>query len=182
MADGTDPGTAGSEESHPEDHEFEDSEIDAPQPGFTEEPDKQARNAALRQVEITRLTAQADYHRALSEQVAAQTAYLKTEADIKEDDKAARGKFMVAVGIAALVQLVISNAVFITYAWYGRHWNVPVQAISVWLGATMVQIVAVLTVVATNLFPRRDNPKMPESLLRSTPISTHPDSSAPPTA
>jgi hypothetical protein len=52
------------------------------------------------------------------------------------------------------VQLLIADGVF---AWYGfdSSWHVPVSAIQVWLAATVVQIVGVLTVIARYLFPAR---------------------------
>ena len=53
-------------------------------------------------------------------------------------------------------QLAIADAVFVAYAWAGKHWNLPPDVIQVWLAATLVEVVGVVTVVTRYLFPRRD--------------------------
>jgi hypothetical protein len=53
-------------------------------------------------------------------------------------------------------QLVIADAVFVVYAWAGKHWNLEPIVINVWLGATVVQVVGVVLVVTRHLFPQRD--------------------------
>lgn len=62
------------------------------------------------------------------------------------------------VGIFAIVgvsaELIIANAVFVTYAWVGEHWKVPTAAINVWLGATVIQIFGILYVITNYLFPK----------------------------
>ena len=57
------------------------------------------------------------------------------------------------------VQLVIADAVFVIYAWAGRHWKLDAPVIDVWLGATVVQVVGIVLVVTRHLFPLRDGPK-----------------------
>ena len=57
--------------------------------------------------------------------------------------------------IALAVQILIADTVFVIYAGKGRHWNLPVAAISVWLSATVVQVIAVLLVITRYLFPDR---------------------------
>lgn len=57
-----------------------------------------------------------------------------------------------------LVQLVVSNGVFIAYAWVGRDWNVPDQVMIAFLAATVVQIIGVVLVIAKYLFPNRSAP------------------------
>lgn len=47
-------------------------------------------------------------------------------------------------GAVAVVQILCADAVFIAYAWAGRHWDVPESAISAWLGATIIQVIAVV--------------------------------------
>jgi hypothetical protein len=54
---------------------------------------------------------------------------------------------------ATAVQVAAADVVFIIYAWVGRDWDVPVEAISAWLGATVVQVIAVLLVITRYLFP-----------------------------
>jgi hypothetical protein len=54
------------------------------------------------------------------------------------------------------VQLVVANGVFIAYAWAGASWNVKEGVMQVWLAATVIQVIGVVTVVTRNLFPDRD--------------------------
>lgn len=57
---------------------------------------------------------------------------------------------------AVVVQLFAADAVFVTYAWVGKGWNLDAVVINVWLGATLVQAVGVVAIVTRYLFPRRD--------------------------
>lgn len=59
------------------------------------------------------------------------------------------------VYIATAVQVLIADVLFYLYASLGRDWNVPTAAISTWLGATVVQVIAVLLVITRYLFPGR---------------------------
>lgn len=59
-------------------------------------------------------------------------------------------------GVSA--ELLIANAVFVAYAWVGKHWNLPTAAIDVWLSATVVQIIGILYVIANYLFPKSGTP------------------------
>jgi hypothetical protein len=59
-------------------------------------------------------------------------------------------------GVSA--ELLIANAVFVAYAWKGKHWNVPTAAINVWVGATVVQIFGILYVITNYLFPKSGTP------------------------
>jgi hypothetical protein len=55
---------------------------------------------------------------------------------------------------AVAIQLVAADVAFFTYAWVGEHWKLPVAAIDVWLGATVVQIIGILYVITNYLFPK----------------------------
>lgn len=57
-------------------------------------------------------------------------------------------------------QLLIANGVFVAYAWFGVGWKIPPAVMNVWFSATVIQIVSVVTVVTTSLFPRK--PSAPE--------------------
>jgi hypothetical protein len=57
---------------------------------------------------------------------------------------------------AVIGQLLLANAVFVTYAWAGERWHLDAVVIDVWLGATLVQVVGVVAIVTRYLFPRRD--------------------------
>ncbi|HEY2536762.1 MAG TPA: hypothetical protein VGI24_07245 [Solirubrobacteraceae bacterium] len=52
--------------------------------------------------------------------------------------------------------LVVVNTIFWFYAEKGQRWKIPSEVIQVWLGATVVQVVGVVTVVTKYLFPNRD--------------------------
>lgn len=54
------------------------------------------------------------------------------------------------------VELVVSNAVFIVFAWAGKDWNLSTAVIDTWLAATVIQVIGVVTVVTRHLFPIRD--------------------------
>lgn len=56
------------------------------------------------------------------------------------------------------IQLGIADLVFVAYAWVGWSWKIPTPAISVWLGALVVQVVGVVTIIVTGLFPKDDKP------------------------
>ncbi len=53
-------------------------------------------------------------------------------------------------------ELVVVNVMFWVYAEQGKGWKIPDGVIQVWLGATVVQVVGVVTVVTKYLFPNRD--------------------------
>jgi hypothetical protein len=57
---------------------------------------------------------------------------------------------------AVIGQLFAANAVFVAYAWAGKHWDLDAVVIDVWLAATLVQVIGVVTIVTRYLFPRRD--------------------------
>ncbi len=56
--------------------------------------------------------------------------------------------------IGLSLQVLVANAVFIAYG-HALHWRLPTASISAWLGATVVQVVAVALAVTRGLFPGR---------------------------
>ena len=54
------------------------------------------------------------------------------------------------LGVAA-VQLAVADAAFLIYGFY-NDWRIPVAAIDAWLGATIVQVIGALVVIARALF------------------------------
>jgi hypothetical protein len=56
-----------------------------------------------------------------------------------------------ALGLMA-AQLVIADTAFFLYG-FENAWDIPVAAINVWLGSTVVQVVVVVHTVARYLFP-----------------------------
>lgn len=59
---------------------------------------------------------------------------------------------------AVTAELIVANTVFVVYAGVGEHWKLPTAAINVWLGATVVQVIGILYVIAHYLFPRSGTP------------------------
>jgi glutathione S-transferase len=53
-------------------------------------------------------------------------------------------------------QFVIADAVFVSFAWIGKSWDLSPGVIEVWLAATVVQVVGVVAIVTRHLFPSRD--------------------------
>ena len=47
----------------------------------------------------------------------------------------------------------VVDVVFVIYAWAGVKWNIPPVAISAWLGALIVQVVGIATIVVKGIFP-----------------------------
>lgn len=52
-------------------------------------------------------------------------------------------------------QLVVTDVVFLAFAWAGENWDLSAGVIEVWLAATVVQIVGIVLVVTRHLFPDR---------------------------
>jgi hypothetical protein len=74
-----------------------------------------------------------------------------------EQEHDLKGKY--ARGLLFLLggQLLAANAVFVLYAAIGKHWKLDPVVINIWLGATVVEVVGVVSVVTHHLFPRRDS-------------------------
>jgi hypothetical protein len=74
--------------------------------------------------------------------------------DLNSDVQSRRLRYPVAIAalIVMVLQVTASNAIF---GWYGdaNAWNIPALAISVWLGATVVEVIGVALVVVNYLFP-----------------------------
>ena len=54
--------------------------------------------------------------------------------------------------VAVALELMVVNAVFITYAWAGKDWDVPTPAMAAWLTATIIEVVGIVRVIAGSLF------------------------------
>jgi hypothetical protein len=64
--------------------------------------------------------------------------------------------------IAMGIQILIADVAFY---WYGyehvvhrHHWQIPTGAIQVWIGATVVQVIGIVLVIARSLFPSDAGP------------------------
>lgn len=51
------------------------------------------------------------------------------------------------------LQIFVADVVFVLYAWLGKKWDVPTEAIQVWLAATVIEVVSVVLVITRYLFP-----------------------------
>jgi hypothetical protein len=54
-------------------------------------------------------------------------------------------------------QLLVTDLVFVAYAWVGRRWELETGVIQIWLIGTLVELIGVALVITRYLFPRRDN-------------------------
>jgi hypothetical protein len=77
---------------------------------------------------------------------------------LREQEQDVGLKKLYAWGLLIMMyaQLLIADGVFVAYAWEGKNWKVPTEAMHVWLAATLVEIIGVVFVVTRYLFPRRD--------------------------
>jgi hypothetical protein len=53
-------------------------------------------------------------------------------------------------------QLVAANALMFVYAARGYHWMVPNSVMQAWLAATVVELIGVVYVIVSHLFPRNE--------------------------
>jgi hypothetical protein len=77
---------------------------------------------------------------------------LEIEAKQADDDREMRKDIAERVFKAISVQVVIADVAFLTYGFW-NGWEIPGSTISAWLGAVVVQVIAVGLVIARSLFP-----------------------------
>jgi hypothetical protein len=53
------------------------------------------------------------------------------------------------------IQIIVVDVVLVGYAWKGVAWRVEPLVIDIWLGATVIEVIAVVLVVTHHLFPSR---------------------------
>src|ERR1700691_2770025 len=63
--------------------------------------------------------------------------------------------YALALLVGLGVQVFIVDAAFVAYAWAGVNWNVAEPVMSIWLGATVINVIGVVLVVTNYLFPQR---------------------------
>jgi hypothetical protein len=90
---------------------------------------------------------------------AAEVAKLEAEAGllgerVTTEQENRRLRYRIAIAALALMglQVLVANGVF---GWYdvAAGWDVPSSAVGAWLGATVVEVVAVVLVIVNYLFP-----------------------------
>lgn len=69
----------------------------------------------------------------------------------KRDRLGARRVYAYCLLGVAVVQLAIADVAFLIYGFY-NDWRIPVAAIDAWLGATIVQIIGGVLVIARSIF------------------------------
>lgn len=74
----------------------------------------------------------------------------------REQDITLKGWYAwILIGLLA-AQIAVVDFVLTMYAWKGVSWRVEAWVVDVWLGATVVEVIAIVLVVTQHLFPRRD--------------------------
>jgi hypothetical protein len=91
-----------------------------------------------------------DAHRQRLQEAAVQER--ETHAKQADDDRTMRKEIAGAVFTAIKWQVAIADAAFVVYGFW-KHWNIPGSTMSAWLGATVVQVIAVGVVITRSLFP-----------------------------
>jgi hypothetical protein len=77
---------------------------------------------------------------------------LEIEAKQADDDREMRKDIAERVFKAISVQVVIADLAFLVYGFW-NGWGIPGSTISAWLGAVVIQVIAVGLVIARSLFP-----------------------------
>lgn len=135
------------------------------EPTAADDPPPEGEPPQVGYVEAEDETTAKARRKAYLELLQAQTEYVRAVTDQKKEDKQARKPFLWTVSLLALGQLVLADIVFLKYASEGVQWDVPAAAISAWLAATVAQVIAVLLVLANNLFPKREGERLPDALV-----------------
>ncbi len=94
----------------------------------------------------------AEHQRRLNEAIVKQE---EAKADQAGDDRELRRWIAIGTSIAVAVQLVIADVAFVVYG-ATNSWVIPGSTMSAWLGATVVQVIALAVVVVRSLFPPKD--------------------------
>jgi hypothetical protein len=81
--------------------------------------------------------------------------YYEQEKREREQDITLKRWYAVSLLVGLGVQILIVDVVLTLYAWKGVHWHIEPLISDVWLGATVVEVIAVVLVVTQHLFPSR---------------------------
>ncbi|HTL42225.1 MAG TPA: hypothetical protein VL294_12205 [Pseudolysinimonas sp.] len=64
-------------------------------------------------------------------------------------------KMVAAIALILMaIQIVVADIVFVVYG-NAQEWKIDTPAISAWLGATVIEVIGVVLVIASYLFPKR---------------------------
>jgi hypothetical protein len=123
------------------------------------EPDaaqqRRVTEAAIGEYEAKTRLADAEATQAVAEASKAQAGVeaAKVAAGQAADDRILRKAIVNKVFAAALVQVVVADGVFVGYACAHGWGKIEATTMNAWLGATVIQVVAVALVIARSLFP-----------------------------
>ena len=81
--------------------------------------------------------------------------YYEQEKREREQDITLKRWYAVSLLVGLGAQILIVDVVLTLYAWKGVHWHIEPLISDVWLGATVVEVIAVVLVVTQHLFPSR---------------------------
>jgi hypothetical protein len=95
------------------------------------------------------LNLNAEHQRRLNEAIVVQQEATAGQAG---DDRRLRKWLVIGTSIAVGIQLIAADAVFVAYG-HDNSWNIPGSTISAWLGATVVQVIALGVIILRSLFP-----------------------------
>ncbi len=99
--------------------------------------------------EIVPRNLNAEHQRRLNEALVKQQ---ETKAEQADDDRGLRKRFAIWIAAAVGIQIAAADVVFVVYG-AANAWVMPGSTISAWLGATVVQVIAVAVVIVRSLFP-----------------------------
>jgi hypothetical protein len=91
----------------------------------------------------------ADHQRRFDE---ATVRKLEIEAAQADNDRQMRKDIAERVFKAISIQVIIADVAFVVYGFW-NGWEIPGSTVSAWLGAVVVQVIAVGLVIARSLFP-----------------------------
>lgn len=98
------------------------------------------------------LNLNAEHEQRLSEALVKEA---ETASDQAGDDRELRRWIAIGTAIAVGLQLIATNVIFVVYG-AANAWVIPGSTVSAWLGATVVQIIALAVVIVRSLFPPKN--------------------------
>lgn len=82
--------------------------------------------------------------------------FYEEERQERQQDIVLKRWYAISLLIGLGVQILVVDFVLAMYAWKGVAWHIEPLISDLWLGATVVEVIAVVLVVTQHLFPRRD--------------------------
>jgi hypothetical protein len=95
------------------------------------------------------LNLNAEHQRRLNEAIVKQQ---EAEAGQAGDNRSLRMAIAVGTSIVIGAQIIVADTVFVVYG-AANSWVIPGSTITAWLGATVVQVIALGVIIVRSLFP-----------------------------